>query len=214
MVPIHKHDVVLFQGDSITDCGRVREVVGPNDLGGLGFGYAKMAGARLLAERPGHALAVYNRGVSGDIVEDLAARWRADCLDLRPSLLSVLIGVNDTFRQFDHGTGMVVARFKRVYRQILDEVCAARPGVKLVLCEPFVLECGGATEAHREEIALRQQAVRELVAEFGAQYVPFQVMFDHDTTEAQPEYWAPDGVHPTPAGHARMAEKWIECVLG
>ena len=209
---IDRNDVIVFQGDSITACGRAGEVTGPNDLAGLGFGYANMAAAQLLADRPADGLRIYNRGMGGNQVSGLAARWQEDCLDLKPNLLSILIGVNDTFAQFDRGDGLFVARFKEVYSRILDEACQAVPGLKLVLCEPFVLVCGRATEEHREEVVLRQQVVRELVEEYDAQFVPLQAVFDQAATEAPPEYWTPDGVHPTAGGHARMALEWLKCV--
>ncbi|HUT25124.1 MAG TPA: GDSL-type esterase/lipase family protein [Sumerlaeia bacterium] len=97
---IEKNDVILFQGDSITDAGRSREESGsPNNVGGMGRGYAALIAWQLLAERAGEGLKCYNRGVSGNKVPQLAARWQEDCIVLKPNVLSILIGVNDIWHK-------------------------------------------------------------------------------------------------------------------
>src|SRR5690242_5910233 len=93
---IGKGETILFQGDSITDAGRSREhAQEANEQPGLGSGYAWLAAVELLVQRPNSALKIYNRGISGNKVFQLADRWQSDCLDLKPTLLSILIGVND-----------------------------------------------------------------------------------------------------------------------
>ena len=89
------NDVVLFQGDSITDAGRAKDNANPNDFGALGRGYATMIASQLLGSHAAEKLQCLNRGISGHKVPDLAARWQADTIDLKPALLSILIGVND-----------------------------------------------------------------------------------------------------------------------
>lgn len=210
---IEPNDVVLFQGDSITDAGRDRAATVANAGGaGLGHGYVLMAASRLLAERPAERLQIHNRGIGGSQVIHLAERWQRDCLDLEPTLLSILIGVNDTWRGFDGGVPVPVDRYRQVYHQLLADAREAMPSLKLVLCEPFVVKCGVVTDAWLPEITERQQVVRDLAAEFGARVVAFQAAFDAACEQASPCYWAFDGVHPTPAGFALMARTWLEAV--
>lgn len=209
MIP--KNSIILFQGDSITDCGRNREAAGtPNDLCGLGQGYAMMAAAELLSTRPADGLRVFNRGISGNRVVDLDARIKNDIIHLKPDVLSILIGVNDTWHGKTSDNGVAVPKYERVYRALLDEVREARPSVKFVLCEPFVLRCGVVRDDWVEEIDERRAVVAKLAKEFGAVLVPFQSMFDAAVKSGPPEYWASDGVHPTAAGHLLMAKCWLE----
>jgi hypothetical protein len=209
MIP--KNSIILFQGDSITDCGRNREAAGtPNDLCGLGQGYAMMAAAELLSTRPTDGLRVFNRGISGNRVVDLDSRIKNDIIHLKPDVLSILIGVNDTWHGKTSDNGVTVPKYERVYRALLDEVREARPSVKFVLCEPFVLRCGVVRDDWVEEIDERRAVVAKLAKEFGAVLVQFQSMFDAAVKSGPPEYWASDGVHPTAAGHLLMAKCWLE----
>ncbi len=210
----NNNDVILFQGDSITDAGRDRGKADANNPQALGQGYAHDAAARLLADHADMNLACYNRGVSGDKVWQLAERWRKDCLELKPSVLSILIGVNDTWHGMKSGReGVPLDRYEQVYRQLLRDTQAALPGVRLVLCEPFVLRCGVVTEQWFPEIDQRRAIVRTLADELKTVFVAFQSAFDQALArQPRPEYWLHDGVHPTMAGHALMAETWVNAV--
>ena len=207
---IQPHDVVLFQGDSITDCGRDRNVTAAND--GLGHGYALLVAAHLLESRAADALRFLNRGVSGNRVVDLYARIKSEVINLQPNILSVLIGVNDTWHEFESGNGVPVPKYERVYRSVLSEVRAALPDVRFVLCEPFVLRCGVVTEKWTAEMNARREVVSKLAADFNGVWVPFQTAFDDAVRRAPAEYWAGDGVHPTCAGHKLMADTWLRAV--
>jgi len=210
---IHPNDVILFQGDSITDCGRARDNAGANDSGALGLGYAKMVSAELLSQRPGDQLSFFNRGISGNRIVDLYARIKADCINLNPNLVSILIGVNDTWHEFPGKNGVAVPKFERIYRDLLNEIREALPSVKFVLCEPFVLKCGVVTTEWVAEMDQRRAVTCKLAQEFGALFVPFQAMFDEAVLLAPPAYWAADGVHPTAAGHMLMAKTWLKQVV-
>jgi lysophospholipase L1-like esterase len=212
---IQVDDVVLFQGDSITDAGRSRENQTANDPDGLGRGYVFYAAALLHQALPGGRLAVYNRGIGGDRVTNLQQRWQIDTLDLKPDVLSVLIGVNDTW----HGTGsgmpengVPLDRYEQVYRQILTEARDHLPDVKLVLCEPFALPCGVVNDQWFPEFTQRRGIVKELANEFGAVFARFQSVFDEAQCRAAPEAWAADGVHPSLTGHMLLAETWLAAV--
>lgn len=199
---------LLFQGDSITDAGRNRELTDANK--GLGTGYANIAAATLLASMPGQGLKCYNRGISGHRVVDLYARWRVDAINLKPDVLSILIGVNDTWHGFMSNNGVEVPRYEQVYRMMLDYTKKQLPGIKLVLCEPFVLSCGVVQPDWVPEVKARGEVVRKLAAEYGAVFVSFQSMFDDLLKQAPADYWLHDGVHPTPAGHHAMAQLWLK----
>ncbi|MEM7034222.1 MAG: SGNH/GDSL hydrolase family protein [Chloroflexota bacterium] len=203
---------ILFQGDSITDAGRSRDSDASNSPSALGSGYANLIAAQLLRERPADNLQFYNRGVSGNRVVDLYARWKVDALNLKPDLISILIGVNDTWHEFGSQNGVEVDRYEAVYRLLLTLTKERLPKTKLVLCSPFVLRCGVVTEEWLVEMAQRQAIVRRLAEEFSAIHVPFQSACNEATDKAPPEHWATDGVHPTPAGHQVLAETWLEAV--
>jgi lysophospholipase L1-like esterase len=208
---IAKNQTILFQGDSITDCGRHKDAAeAPNDLCGLGQGYAMMVAAELLSTGPADNLQFFNRGISGNRIVDLDARIKSDIINLKPDLLSILIGVNDTWHEKSSRNGVAPAKYERVYRALLNEVKEALPGVKFVLCEPFVLKCGVVTDGWVSEIDERRTIVARLAQEFGARFVPFQSMFDEAVKQAPPAYWASDGVHPTTAGHLLMAKCWLQ----
>ncbi len=208
----HGH-LFLFQGDSITDCQRHRESQElVNQSAALGCGYVGHLAGALLAQYPEHRLRMLNRGISGNRIVDLYARWKPDGVNLQPDWISILIGVNDVWHEIKSHTGVELDRFEQVYRMLLAYTCQGLPNVRMVLCEPFVLPCGVVTPEWEEDIRGRQEVVLRLAAEFSAIRVPFQEMFNAALKEAPPEYWAEDGVHPTPAGHARMAIFWRSCL--
>ena len=209
---IKQNDVILFQGDSITDCGRNRDCAQPNDGWGLGLGYAKMVAAELLSQRPGECLSFHNRGISGNRIVDLYARIKADFINLNPDLISILIGVNDTWHEYPSKNGVAVPKFERIYRDLLCEIREALPKVKFVICEPFVLKCGVVTNEWVVEMNQRRAVACKLAQEFSAPFVQFQALFDEAVRLAPPEYWASDGVHPTAAGHMLMCKEWVKQV--
>jgi len=202
--------VILFQGDSITDAGRDKKGGAPNNTQGLGRGYPNLIGGALLADYPDKKLTVYNRGISGNKVPDLAARWQPDAIDLKPNILSILIGVNDIWHKLSGRYDGTVADYETGYRQLLQQTLEKLPGVRLVICEPFVLRCGAVNDDWFPEFDQRRAAANKLAEEFKLDRVPFQTVFDEAVKLAPPEYWAGDGVHPTLAGHSLMAKTWRE----
>lgn len=210
---IRSGDVVLFQGDSITDAGRNRDrAATPNDQPALGSGYAWLAAAELLVDRPQDGLHIYNRGISGHKVFQLAERWPADCLELKPNLLSILIGVNDYWHTLDGKYQGTLEIYERDYCSLLERTRNALPRIKLVVCEPFVLRCGAVNEKWFPEFDRYRAAARRVAEVFRATFVPFQTMFDHALAYAPPAHWAKDGVHPSAAGAALMAHTWLKVV--
>lgn len=197
---------ILFQGDSITDGNRGRNA-DPNHI--LGHGYQFIIASKYGAELAGRRLTFMNRGVSGNRVSNLARRWQADTLDLKPDLLSILIGVNDL------GAGVTAEQYEQQYDQLLADTLKALPRVKLVLGEPFGLPVGGSKnnwEKYRTDLAVRIAIVERLGAKYHAPVVHYQKMFEDATRRAPADYWIWDGVHPTYSGHQLMAEEWIRAV--
>ena len=203
--------VIVFQGDSVTDSGRNRDRLAPNRPDGLGSGYAGMAAAQLLAQDPGAAWRCHNRGVSGHKVFQLAARGQDDCLDLRPDVLSILIGVNDFWHTLSSGYDGTVEIYERDYRALLDRTRAALPAVALIIGEPFAVTGGSAlSDAWYPAYAGYRAAARSVADDYGAAWIPYQSIFDEVLAQAPVEHWCPDGVHPAPAGNHLMAQAWLE----
>lgn len=212
---IRDGDVILFQGDSITDAGRSREQAdAPNDQRALGSGYAWLAGSELLVDHPSARLKVFNRGVSGNKVFQLAERWQTDCLDLKPTVLSILIGVNDIWHTLNGNYKGTVEIYERDYRALLERTRKALPKIRLVICEPFVLRCGAVTDKWFPEFDAYRAAAKRVASSFHATFIPFQAMFDEATHYAPPAHWASDGVHPTSTGASLMAYNWLRAVMG
>lgn len=203
-----RQTVVLFQGDSITDSGRDRSSADANTTRALGTGYPLLAAAAVLAAHPDRALKFYNRGISGNKVPDLQARWRVDAIALQPDVLSILIGVNDFWHTIDLGYAGTVEDYERQYTALLAETRQALPRTHLIVLEPFVLRVGAVTDRWFPEFDRRRAAAARVAAQARATFVPLQAAFDRRTRTSPPAYWAADGVHPTPAGHAVIAEQW------
>lgn len=196
---------VLFQGDSITDGNRGRSA-DPNHI--LGHGYVFITAARHGAAFPEAKLEFMNRGVSGNTVLDLEKRWQKDTLDLKPDVLSILVGVNDR-------RGVSMEQFEQVYDKLLTEAKAANPKLKLVLCEPFFLNhlaTAPADVSPDGDIVKRQAIVAKLAAKHGAALVHFQKALDEACKRAPASHWIWDDVHPTYAGHQILADEWERVV--
>ena len=205
--------VILFQGDSITDAGRSREEVLANV--GLGVGYPYLVSANLLYNDAELNWQIFNRGISGNRVVDLYARWKIDALNIKPDILSILIGVNDTWHEKARQNGVEVPRYEMIFRMLLEWTKQELPETKLVLMEPFVFLSEAVDETWLDEIAARRVVVKKLAEEFGAIFIPLQEMFNealkrNDNTL----YWLRDGVHPTAAGHQLIADAWLKATEG
>jgi len=195
---------ILFQGDSVTDCSRER-----GDPGSLGSGYVLYA-SRLL---PGFH--VLNRGCSGDRARDLAARWQADCLDLSPDIVSIHIGINDTWRRYDSGDPTGDAAFEADYRRLIEPLLLLEPlrNVQVLLIVPFVTDSSPAVTRMREDLSGKQAVVRSLAREYSTALLDADALLLAAVRERgyAPADLAADGVHPTALGHrllgAAAAEK-------
>jgi len=185
-------NTIVFAGDSITDCER------RTDPAGLGDGYVR----RIAAHLDG-AFRVVNVGISGNSSGDLRGRWETDVLAERPALVSILVGVNDTWRRYDSGAVTTVEAFESNYRALLDPLA----GVPLVLIEPFLLPINEEQVTWREDLDPKLAVVRALAAEYGAILVPADTAL---ADAGSPAEMAPDGVHPSDRGHDLLAALWLE----
>lgn len=208
-----KDNVILFQGDSITDAGRNKEDNGYNTQRILGTGYAFLAAANLLKEYAPLSLKIYNRGISGNKVFQLAERWEKDCLELKPDVLSILIGVNDFWHKFNGQYAGTPEIYKKDYIALIERTKIALPDVKLIICEPFAVPgVKAVNEKWYPEFYEYQKAAGEIAEQFGAIFIPYQKVFDEAQKFAPGSYWTGDGVHASLPGAQLMAEAWLEAV--
>ncbi|MEO0468794.1 MAG: SGNH/GDSL hydrolase family protein [Bacteroidota bacterium] len=210
--PEEAGSVILFQGDSITDAHRLKERTFPNRSAALGTGYAGMAAAMLLESDPEAEYQVYNRGISGNKVFQLAERWQQDCLDLKPNVLSILIGVNDFWHTLTHDYQGTIETYEKDFRALLDRSMKALPDVKLIIGEPFVIKGGRAIENKDwfPAFIAYQEAAQRIAKDYDAAWIPYQSLFDQALQKGGVSHWCPDGVHPSPAGNLLMAKAWVK----
>ena len=201
-VPFQQNDLILFTGDSITDCDRDR-----NDPASLGMGYVAMAASRLWTEYPELNLRFRNTGIGGDSACHLLARWNEDCIDLQPDWVSILGGINNTWRRYDCNDPTSDALFEAECRELFDRI-KNETTANIILCSPFLLHIDESVARMREDLDPKIGILKKLADEFDAVWVDFDAAFVAAQQRHIPSYWAEDGVHPSIAGHALMAETW------
>jgi acyl-CoA thioesterase-1 len=207
---LQQNDHIVFFGDSITDCGRNRDAQ-PGDHTGWGGGYVYQLAAALSAELPDYELKFTNKGISGNRIYDLEARLDQDVLSLDPDVVSILIGINDVWRKYDSGVESELSEFTASYRRVLEKI--EEQGAQIVILEPFLLPVPEDRKAWREDLDPKITAIRELAREFEAILVPLDGIFAAASCKRENAFWAADGVHPSPAGHALIANAWQEAVV-
>ena len=168
-----------------------------------------MIATQLMGDQPGK-WEVINRGISGNRIVDLYARWRIDALNFRPDIISMLIGVNDTGHEICNHNGVEVPRYDMIYRMIMDWTLEANPETKFVLMEPFVFPMGNVNDEWIKDVNLRRDVVRKIAEDYKQIFVPLQNVFDAALNEAPQDYWIADGIHPTPAGHRLIQKEWMK----
>jgi lysophospholipase L1-like esterase len=204
--PFKQNDLILFIGDSVTDCRRDKDV---DDT--LGMGYAVMVAGRLGLAHPELNLRFINRGINGNRTCDLLARWDEDCINLQPDWVSILVGVNNTWRRYDANDPTTDEVFESEYRELLQRL-KDKTSARIVMCSPFLLHTDSNIIAMREDLDPKIAIIKKLAEEFGAIWVDFDAAFFAAQQRHIPSYWAGDGIHPSEAGHALMAETWLGIV--
>lgn len=198
---------ILFQGDSITDAGRVRE-----DETNVGRGYPILVKAKLGLENPGKYEFI-NKGISGNRVVDLYARIKSDIINLKPDVMSILIGVNDVWHEIARENGVDADKFYKIYDMLIEEVKTALPDIKIMIMEPFVLNASATQENWEEfntEVKKRAQMAKKIAEKYNLPFIELQKGFDELTKKEEPSYWLKDGVHPTEMGHEYIKNQWLE----
>ena len=203
---------ILFQGDSITDCGRSRE-----NLDSTGTGYPLLVKAQLGFENPG-AYKFINKGISGNRIVDLYARIKMDIINLKPDYISFLIGVNDVWHEFDNQNGVDADKFEKIYTMLIEEIKEALPEVKIMIMEPFCLRasatenteaCPGKWNTFNTEVKKRAERAKKVAEKFGLPFISLQDKLDAAAQTAENSYWLGDGVHPTAMGHELLKREWL-----
>lgn len=203
---LKKNDLILFIGDSITDCGRNRE-----EEYDLGDGYVRMVAAALSVLRPELSLMILNRGISGDKTSDVLARLEKDCLSYRPAMVSIGMGINDVWHRL-FGTGLTDAEIEENYRQCLVQIREVLGDIPLLILEPFLTQ-DASVEIPREEVERLFPIVRRLASEFSATFVELDAPLSKACEAFPPLSLTKEGVHPTKEGHSIIAKHWLDAAL-
>lgn len=199
---------ILFQGDSITDAIRSRE---QDEY--MGSGYATMVAGELGCKYPGECEFV-NRGISGNRIVDVYARIKCDIINLKPDVMSLLIGVNDVWHETgDSPNGVDAYKFYKVYDMLIDEIKTALPNIKIMILEPFCLLCDGIKDNwdyFSTEVPKRAEMAKKIAEKYNLKFVPIQQKLDDACKNAPSTYWLHDGVHPTAPGHNLIKNEWLK----
>jgi lysophospholipase L1-like esterase len=214
-VTLQENDIVLFQGDSITDWGRDKNKSMPNDFGALGSGYVLLTASGLLRKYADKKLLIYNKGISGNKVFQLADRWDNDTLAIKPNVLSIMIGVNDYWHTITSGYKGTIDTYRDDYHKLLDRTKQALPDIKFIIGEPYAIKgVKAVNDSWYPAFDTYREAARKTAEDFGAAFIPYQSVMDEALKHAPANYWSLDGVHPSIAGAALMAHAWEETVKG
>lgn len=202
-IEMKENYTILFQGDSITDAYRLRTELDPNSQRGLGVGFAFMVAAHFLEKFPEKNFKFYNRGQGGNKITDLERRWQKDTIELKPDILTIVIGINDYF--YHQKNGGTAEEYAETFRRVLQTTKNEMPNTQIIIGEPFVL----APDFVKPEFKSYQQYAKEIAAEFDAVFIPYQEIFDRALKISSKEYWARDNIHPNLAGASLMSKNWI-----
>ena len=206
---------ILFFGDSITDMGRDRNASGEDFRRGLGlgYGYVNFVAAELLSKNP-NGYEFINRGISGNRSVDLYARIKADCWNLCPDVVSILVGINDVYPQELENNAVELDRYEKIYRCLIEDTKKKLPNVKMILCEPFMLaDSAGEADVIKWTCnpGVREYAatVRRLAEEYALPFVALQEAME-EGAKGNADCFVFDGIHPTPAGAKIIANEWLK----
>ncbi len=204
MIPLKDNSVFLLQGDSITDAGR-----NFNDPQDLGPGYAMFFATLVQEAFPEKNIAFINRGIGGNRTIDLKNRWQHDCIDLKPDYVSILIGINDTWRRYDQNSPTSAETFEANYRAIIEDTLN-NTNAQMIMLEPFLLYDPIDRMEWRADLDEKIFVCRKLAKEYGLEYIALDGMFAQKAMKTPYKYWLVDGVHPTKAGHMLIAKALLE----
>ncbi|MDD3334299.1 MAG: SGNH/GDSL hydrolase family protein [Eubacteriales bacterium] len=207
-----KGDKLLFIGDSISDYERKRPI-GEGLFNAWGQSYIADVGALLTAMYPEEHLRVVNMGVSGNQVRDLDARWQTDALDLKPDWVTILIGINDVWRQFDSPeiteTHVSPEEYRATYEHLIQRTL---PSVKgMILMTPYFME-PNRQDSMRARMDEYGAIVKELAQKHGLLLVDLQAAWDRLFVHMHPCSVAWDRIHPNQVGCMYIAKQFLAAV--
>ncbi len=200
MIELKENSLFLFQGDSITDAGR-----NFNDSFDLGSGYPMYLATLTQEKYPEKNITFINRGISGNRSIDLKNRWQKDCIDLKPDYVSILIGVNDTWRRYDSNDPTSAKDFESNYRYIIEQTLN-NTSAQIIMLEPFLLYDPEDRLNWRADLDEKIFVCRKLAKEYGIEYIALDGKFAERSIKTPYKHWLADGVHPTRAGHMLIAK--------
>ncbi len=198
---------ILFQGDSITDACRIREADWSK-----GFGYPNLVSAELGVDFP-NDYECFNKGIAGNRIVDLYARIKEEAINLKPDIMSILVGVNDVWAELQYGGGTDTAKFEKIYNMMIEEIKTALPDVKLMILEPFLLhgvETDKIWDEFRAGVEEKAAAVKRVAEAHNIKFIPLMKKFDEAAEIAPPSHWSGDGVHPSESGHELIKREWMK----
>ncbi len=207
---LEKNSLVLFQGDSITDTGHTGA---PDPDASLGEGYPAKIAEKLANEYTDLGIKVINRGISGNRTWDLLDRWDKDCVKLNPDYVSLLIGVNDTWRRYDSGMVTTAEEYEANMRTLLNRI-KTETSAKIILLNIFLLDVTPDKAQMRPDLLEKQEVIYRLAKEYDVTFIDLSKIFDKMVADGTAmEEISADGVHPTDFGHTVIAEQWLKAVL-
>ncbi len=194
---------VLFQGDSITDAGRDR-----SDFHNLGSGYPKYAAKYIREKYPRAEFEFINLGISGDRTENLVERLQSDFIDVSPDVVSIMIGINDTWHRAADANWLPHADFEANYRKILTEI-KEKTRAEIIMIEQFLLPAEDK-DFFRVDLNPKIDITRRLAREFADVYIPLDGLFAKALLRHPSKYWSDDGVHPNANGSEFIGRLYAE----
>ncbi|MDD4923173.1 MAG: SGNH/GDSL hydrolase family protein [Bacteroidales bacterium] len=214
MLQLENNDTIVFTGDSITDGFREYKYYRvANSIRALGNGYVELVASKLNYTFPNKNLKIYNTGINGDTIVKVLARLNTDVLDLKPTVVSILLGVNDfnvAFSATGKGTPDV---YETQYRELLTKIKTALPNVRFVLGEPYAIK--GVREkidVWYPEFNAYREVAKKMAEEFKAVFIPYQLIYEAAVSKAPKSYFTTDGIHPSLAGLGLVADAWFSYV--
>lgn len=221
---------VLFIGDSIIDggWGRSGGSMKPSnernhtDLNHIyGHSFMMLCATHYESSHPDAAWKFFNRGISGNTLAQIAERWQGDALSLKPDVVTILVGINDVYefmraKKENPDSAFDFTSWEKQYRSLLDSLRCGNSNIKIMIGAPFISNDGKngklSNYAEYDSMVSQLAAITKSIAhDYNATFLPFNSMFAQLTAQQpRPSYWIWDGIHPTPAGHRRMADLWIE----
>jgi lysophospholipase L1-like esterase len=197
---------IVFIGDSITDAGRRTDPLGH------GTGYFNLVRSFVLGRYPERDLTIVNRGIGGDTVRHLKARWQEDVIAEQPDWLSVKIGINDVWRSFGGNAheAVPIDEYEATYRELLQQAVDTT-GARLIIAEPYIID-SNTSDPFRVKMDQYGQVARKIASDFGAINVRTQEAFDVALQSTTPDDWAADKIHPGAPGHAIIALAYLRAI--